>query len=367
MRIILQIFPVVLFALSSAFAAEEEDRCPLCPPRLCTKCAEFAASCGPECRVTPDVSPLVCNDVGIFITAEFLYWTVRQDNLAFATTGEMTSGTRTPASEKGRTFYPNRRMSPGFRVGLGLLFSHDGWDVYGAYTWHRTRKTKRSVVPTGKKTLFEGAYLIAAEGRELTEMSGKWDHDFNVLDLEFGRNFYISCYLKLRPFVGLKGTWQDQDMEVRSLEINPAISPIPNTAGTGEYDLQYWGIGPRIGLDTSWQFFRCFSLIGEVAATALWGRFESKSFVYEENTTMNLFNVFENLEAKFHSINPVLEFLLGLRLESWFCCDKYHVALDAGWEVQWWGGQNQFLASQGQTKWGDLNIQGLTIKLRLDF
>ena len=91
----------------------------------------------------------------------------------------------------------------------------------------------------------------------------------NVVDLELGRNFYVSRRLMLKPFYGLKGAWNKQHMNVNFTEATAAF----NNSMTNK--IKNWGIGCSVGMDTSWHFSRSFSLIGDVAFTGLWKSLKS--------------------------------------------------------------------------------------------
>ncbi|NGX38104.1 MAG: hypothetical protein K1000chlam2_01275 [Chlamydiae bacterium] len=366
------IIPSILLTMTSGFAAEQNESCapdPCCPPPCppkdpCAKCAQLWPTCGPDWIITPNAGPCVSNGADIFITTEFIYWTVRQDSLGFAFSNQQVTGAITNGTEKGSVFHPDWRLEPGFKVGIGMMFDCDGWDLYANYTWLRTRNTKESKIPKGNLTLTNLGW-ITSFGQLLTSVektSAEYEHDFNVIDLELGRNCFISQCLHLRPHFGFKGTWQEQRIDLT--ETGTAFSQIVNAVGN--YDNEYWGVGLRAGLDSAWHFTRSFSLVSEVAASVLWGQFDSEAKVFDQNASTNLFNVTLNVEDTFHTLKPVLELYIGLRWEDWFCCDEYHYSLEAGWELQWWGGQSQFMGGT-ETRWGDLGMQGLTVKLRFDF
>ncbi|HSX12675.1 MAG TPA: Lpg1974 family pore-forming outer membrane protein, partial [Rhabdochlamydiaceae bacterium] len=73
----------------------------------------------------------------IFVTADFIYWTAREDNLDFAITKDIDID---PA--KGRFVGPETRWRPGFKVGVGHDFCYDGWDIFAEYTWYRVNNTR---------------------------------------------------------------------------------------------------------------------------------------------------------------------------------------------------------------------------------
>jgi hypothetical protein len=326
---------------------------PCCPPPdSCVNCAQLWPSRGPNWIVTPNAGPCVSNGADIFVTGEFIYWTTRQDHLGFAlVTGK----------SKGSIAHPNWRFRPGFKVGLGMLFDHDGWDIYANYTWLRPHDIKKEVSASSSKVLLDLIWGVGPTpaGGFLERVRGKWDLNFNVLDLELGRNFFISRHLQLRPYFGLKGTWQEQEMHIAFLGSSPE-GPFMNGS---ENHLDYWGVGILTGLDTAWHFTKSFSFIGEMALSALWEGFEAKrrDFILPTLPKAPFF------KDCFHTIKPVVELFLGLRWEMWYCCDAYHMSLEAGWEEQWWAGQNQFIQALVETHLGDLSLQGFTFKARFDF
>jgi hypothetical protein len=186
--------------------------------------------------------------------------------------------------------------------------------------------------------------------------------NFNVLDFEFGRNFYVSPRLMLRPFFGLKGTWQKQTLAVNFTSSSTDTASMRNR-------MKNWGIGILAGLDTSWHLTRSLSLFGNIAASALWEQFKVNRLDREVNAVSNTSISFVNLMDRFHIVRPVFEWMLGLRWEAWFYCDTYHFAAEGGWEEQIWFSQNMFirLPGSGSAHDGDLTLQGLTLKFRLDF
>lgn len=345
-----------------------------CPPKdPCAKCAQLWPSCGPDWIITPGAGPCTADGCDVFITAEFIYWAVRQDHMGFA----FSSPTDSTVTTLGEFFHPKWRMEPGFKVGLGWLTCIDGWDLYLNYTWLRPRTNTRTVKPKTGFELFDANYTFGNAFTEfesettITQETARWELDFDVLDLEWGRNFYVSQCLYLRPYFGLKGTWQNQRLKTSATaqEREGSTTTFDTILATGNHKIDYWGIGPRAGLDSAWHFNKCFSVIGEVSATALWGRFNNSSLATRTDTVQDITTVIPqtNLKTEWHSMKPVMEFLLGFRWEDWWCCDEYYISLDLGWEVQWWGGQNQFVFSHTETRWGDLGMQGLTIKARFQF
>lgn len=318
-------------------------------------------------EITPSAGPRVVHGADVFITADFLWWRAREDGLSYAYTNTAKTATN---PGRGRTHRPNFDWDPGFKVGLGLNLSRDGWDVFAQYTWMRANNSRDSLVQT-VATASMLPIVNTADANHLSANNtyyvgrGEWDLHFNVIDLEIGRNFFISQYLTLRPHAGLKGTWQDQKYRVH-YELQNNSSQTVRERIRMEQD--YWGIGTRIGLDMGWQFIRSFGIFSNWSLTALWTDFD----IDRRDTSINLATqttALTKLKTKndFSTVKPLLEFVIGLRWETWWDEDDYHFSLEAGWEEQIWWSFNQFIHLNEESAHGDLTLHGLTLKARFDF
>lgn len=352
----------------------DDPCCP--PPDPCAKCAQIWPTRGPDWIITPNAGPCVNNGWDAHVTVEFLYWSIREDQLGFALKESIQTlpDNQITITSKSDTLHPNWHFEPGYRIGVGILKSHDGWDIYAKYTWISVGGTKKSakIEDTNTERLSAINGLSTNPGIEqITQTSGRWELDFSVIDAELGRRFFISRYLVLRPFIGFKGTWQDQNYRVKFIGMAPQFSQLDNSAeGLSKQSLHYWGVGIRGGLDTTWHFNRCWSLIGNIIITGLWEQFEAENKATRALLTPQVGSspvTTLYTDNTFSTIKPILELLIGLRYESWFCCESYHLAIDGGWELQWWDGQNQFFEVSRESRLGDLVLTGLSLKFRLDF
>lgn len=388
-------------AVQDNLAAVQDDACcpKPCPPKPCcipTCCPEIVEDCcafnkcPPTCQVTPNAGPRVNGGADLFFTAAFTWWTAHEDGLAFAYIEEdFIPGVATTAQVPTTTVaIPDFKWKPGFKVGAGLDFCHDGWDVYLDYTWFHSMNNRKSISvdPAGTPDVSDGYWLVNAPYLQdvLLPIAAHFRLDFyetvtgnlalkwNIFDLELGRNFYISRRIKLRPHFGLKGMWARQTFNL--VLDNKSNNGATNSISTMNNKIKNWGIGVRAGLDTAWQFCESFSLIGEIAATGLWEQFK----VHRIDATDILITTVigtagtspssVNYQYNFYSLRPVIEWFLGLRWEMWTCGDDFHFEFDAGWETQLWFSQNQFLRIEClEADHGDLAFQGLTVRARFDF
>lgn len=318
-------------------------------------------------EITPNAGPRVAHGADVFITADFIWWKGVQNGLDYAISGVLGNGAAlaavTTVSGKGNVKDPGFGWEPGFKVGLGLNLSHDGWDLYAQYTWYQSNQSDST---TGITTITNSVpavspVLIAIDE---TKRSANWDLHFNVIDVELGRNFYVSQFLTLRPHFGLKGTWQNQDYVVK---IAPTGGFTNNARGPyrSRQDHDVWGIGVRAGLNTAWYFVKNWSIFGNIAWTAMWTDYDvdrRDTLVVDDTTT----NVIVNTNLTQYDVRYVGEFELGLRWEIWFYDDNYHFAIQAGWEEQIWINYGSFIRLYNDVN-GDLNFHGLNLKLRFDF
>ena len=187
-------------------------------------------------EITPSAEPSVCGCVTPFVTADFISWRAQEDGLDFSFNGTSIAGVEAgflpETASRGTVKSPHFSYEPGFKVGAGLKFEHDGWDLFAQYTWWRkntgkhnsksslTEKSNGSsyviaTSPLHSAAFAEGELGVGGQGSGLAtpavqKASATWALHFNVLDAELGRNFWISKYLTLRPFIGMKFSWLTQ-------------------------------------------------------------------------------------------------------------------------------------------------------------
>ena len=121
----------------------------------------------------------------------------------------------------------------------------------------------------------------------------------------------------------------------------------------------------RGGLNTSWYLTKSLSIYGSFALANMWSDYnKNSSSLTKQDDEGKLLSTEGNSSAKdTYSNKHLTELELGLRWETWFYDDNYHLAVQAGWEQQVWSGWTHF-AGLGSH---DFNLHGLSLKLRFDF
>lgn len=322
-------------------------------------------------RLTPCAGPRVRNGMDLSLSADFIYWTARLDSLIYGRTRRGDLSNRVEAT-KGRSLSVDWSWDPGFKASLGWSFCHGCWDMILQYTWLYTNVDSQirsdSFLPA-----FDFIPLSVSQNQVVfPRAQAQFDLHYQVGDLELGRNYYVSRTLKLRPFIGIKGTWQKQDYKV-SYDLIP-VSELNALFGFhAKFDHALWGLGMRGGLNTSWQFSKYVGLYGNMALTGIWLHYDiSRKDLFQiavgsESDLITTEGTIFNVEDRLRLIKPVIECALGLRGESYFGCRRYHLLMQVGWECQIWPNQTVHMRTDSYYDRYDLNLHGLTAKIRFDF
>lgn len=330
------------------FAQEKEETIPLRPP---------------EKEITIPAQPYVRNGVAEpYLEGDFIYWEVKEDGLEFAASGYGTY--EEPVTSRGKVYFPKFKKSPGFRVGVGVNLAHDGWDLFLRYTWIDSRA----------KNAQKGSFIpLWVNGpnpflSEVTEIKVDWNVHLDVLDLEWGRSFYISRFLTLRPFFGLKGYWSDQTYDNHSSGTTIENNQRMNAAQRTHYIQDAWGIGVRFGLGGVWYLKKNWSVFGGGVLANEWSRFDLRRKDTGAILAQGAEETLVHTRSKEYHMVPIIELMAGVRWEMWFSDDDYHALIQAGWEEQIWFHLNQMKGVYDYSGGpGSLQLQGLTFKFRFDF
>lgn len=303
--------------------------------------------------VTPPAGPQTERSWNAFITADFIYWTVREDGMFHAVSGV---GTNAP---KGSVHDLDWGWDPGFKVGLGFNLAHDGWDLYAQYTWIHSSASDTQTRNPATTTMISYWSIGGAPIAGLERSHAHLDVHFNDVHLELGRNSYLSQYLKMRIHAGLQAAWINQDYDVTQTVNDGTIWRL-------DQDQDFWGIGLRAGLDTSWQFTQNWSFFADFALAILYGEFDLTR--RDRQDANGVVNTLIHTGVSPYTFEPVLSIGAGFRWETWFASGAYHLLFQAGWEEQIWILQNEFIKVPTETDHiGDMVLQGLTVKARFDF
>lgn len=311
------------------------------------------------------------SDNGWYLFGDVLYWHADvgsadwgwKDNIQTAGTGF-----------QGSMHHLDFKWSWGFKAGIGVNMDHDMWDSNLYYTWFRTENSNE-IGTTASQT----ANTFLPPENHITKAALEWKIHFSMIDWELGRAYYVSKNLALRPHVGVKGGWINQERQQSSTAVSGATTEVTSS----KFENEFWGVGPSVGVNTMWVLGSAgsvmdhrFSLIGDFAGALMYGHFHNTYHTSFADTiagvttpgALRLNNLDRNLAV------PMLQAMLGLSWDTGFNRARNHFTMKVGYEFQYWFKQNQYIrsdtfaaTSQFSRYSDDLALQGLTAELRFDF
>jgi hypothetical protein len=321
---------------------------------------------GQEVMINPSSRFEINNGCNMLVTADFLWWSANTDGLYYA---QSNVGTTTTLPSNGNVDFSGHlqrvkeEWGPGFRVGFGGNMPYDEWDIYLNWTWFQADPKDSAKQTSSGPLLVLWGHPDAPEGRLATRAHGKWDLKTNVLDLEMGRSFWAGMRFSLRPFLGIRGAWIDQEFKIK---YDYATSPTVEGEIKAKSDFE--GVGVRAGVDLRFALFNGWSLYGLAAGSLMYGHLDCN---FHEKSGSSLV---ARTSDGFHRGVSTLQMGIGTRWDHYFNHKRYHVGVAIGWEQNIWYGITQFNHYYNQLQTGtlvqnngDLTLQGGTLSARFDF
>ncbi len=316
---------------------------------------------GSRYQANPSTNPPSDDRWGGFVWGEYILWTPRAQLVA-GISGMSAAGSANLT--QGQALYPDMKLLSGFRVGLGMSLDHDQWDILVDYTWLRQNSTSQDIVYTsGSGTTAYASYVLnpasSANLVQVSQIGTYWTYQFNNIDLDCGRDFFVGHYFAMRPHAGFKFAWTN----------NTFFNQYSQTSGSDTWnvtqDQDFWGVGPRVGLDPTFFFNDNWQIFVTSAMSLPWSKFSLTNSSVNVTDTLTMYNYTND----FYTIAPVLEAAIGLRWVVKFGdSDEYSFGLQTGWEVQEWFNQNNWVGpTNAVVSGGAISQQGLTVRARFDF
>jgi len=328
---------------------------------------------GANSMICPPGRPQVRDGADLFINADWLIWQARENGTSYAvkTKAEQPA---TSALYNSNTQNLHFNWDFGFRFGIGFNLPHDGWDLVTNWTWFQD-KAKGNVSAKDGNVYSTNAFPLAAPTVTGFESSNAVLRlKLNMIDLDLGREFFVSKWMTLRPFIGLRTAWIYQKFQTHyNLFPRDYSTHVANVYSKANNN--YWGLGLHSGLNTQWGLGSGFSFFGNAALSIINGFFQVKDY-QTKNLTAGGHSDFISNYNSFRAGRVIAELATGLRWETMFANDGCHFQIQGGWEQLMFFGQNQFAHflsgdSSGAGNYfanqGDLSIQGWTLSVRFDF
>ncbi|MCB1110061.1 MAG: hypothetical protein KDK64_03705 [Chlamydiia bacterium] len=314
-----------------------------------------------------------------FLTADILYWHAKAGGTEYAITLNSSD-----FPQKGNVKDCDFSWDFGFRFGIGHFLGNQDWDLYLNYTHYDTSDTEST------HELVDSPNPGGGNFRGISHAKFNAVIDHNALDLTLGKHYFISQKLSFHPFIGVKSAWLDQKYkyqgndDINALQTAFAIAGRVHNKVVSKCD--WWGIGPKFGMDSEWFLGDGFRLFANLSGALFYSycdvSFNQKVFFTPVGSPQT--SARARLHGDKHQFTPQVAFCGGL---SWgtdlhLKNANQYIELGLGYEVQYFWRANQTLdisdTSPALTGVGpirldygrtseDIMFYGITFNIRFDF
>jgi len=320
----------------------------------------------------------------LYLTGSFIFWQLSQDNMEIAFADGLTNTAYIDANQiKGNLVPMSFDYKPGFKVALGINTDQDDWDALAEYT---RIHASNSASTNGQTAIGTGTQLpllptwghpYVMESNAYDTASEKWNTNFDFIDIDLGRVYYVGTQLTFHPFFGARGAFITQNVHVHYVNsiFSPGSASFPETLGVMDIykRLQSWAIGPRVGVNTNWMMGLGMRFFGNATADVLYTKHKIQDKTTFVATTTGLNEFFVSRDRPLN-LRTHLDLEMGLGWGSYFDNNNWHIDLSAAYGFQVFFDQNMFsdylnngMPGHFIAPQGNLYAQGLTATVRFDF
>ena len=321
-----------------------------------------------------------------YITASFLYYYANQGGMDLADSAATVigGGPTTAATSNSRTLSQDFAFKPGFKVGVG--FGYNESFLSADYTWIRSTTHTNENAPFPQDSFAAGTtgswvmnnwfsqVLPSGQTMSATNVNSKWQLGLDIGDLLINHAFYQGQQLIVKPFLGLRGAWIRQGIDVTITPPTAIFTSLTSPTLTSKNSSNSWAIGPRVGVDASYLLGMGLRFEGKAAASLLVTQFTHVR--HEENVGAPVIASPSTLASqikKYNCLRPEADLGIGLGWGKYLSKGRYHFDLTANYDFLVFFEQNMIRKLLDQTISGvspavsNLYFQGLNITARFDF
>lgn len=323
----------------------------------------------------------------LFLSFDVLYWHAKVGGTDYAFSFQpsiIQTGSILLARAQGHTKHNDLDWDWGLKAGFGINLPHDGWDLGVEYTYFASNSTDASTKapPSALQPLRLYSTMLAIKAKSF------FDLDYQNVDVNLGKSYFLSQKLFVRPFVSVKSCWLDLDQNITYTASSLNDFLFPGTERTAGHDFKsknssnFWGIGPRIGVNSKWFLGHGFSFFSDIAGSLLYGYFQTHYYekIPPNNVQFADGGVIKN-RYKFHLFVPFVQMYGGLAWQGYVNHDKQYITLKFGYEVQYYWRANQMVYTEDFSNPAgafttraafdnlseDVMLYGITGEFKLDF
>ena len=298
-----------------------------------------------------------------FLYAEFFFGSPSVDGLAYVI--------RPSADDAltGKFTEPSEQWDPGFCVGFGSHFAHDSWEFSGDWSFLASK-----AVQTVHGDSLTPLYIDASSYDQIEavqQAKEAWDFSLNALTGRLGRLYFLSQELDIHPEIGILASWIDQSVQI-SYRNNTATSGL--IAYQTNISNNSFRAGPFLGTHLNWHIRRKFRIFGGGSAALCYRTLQFEQTQISVGNTDGDFRIYLTDDSK--RLQPYLNCQIGVAWGSFIKKDRNFCEIALQYENQyfWREFESRLLYEQVDSSYdrslntfGDLSLQSVALRLRLDF
>lgn len=337
----------------------------------CTLFAQAEPPCpAPNNLVCP---PADCCDFEVQIKASYLYWAVKQDYLAFGIENVLiVNNPGIPTNATVKTHKP--KWDSGFKLEGNLshncspLSLHAEWIYFKTTSNASASSTFNNQPATGVTTvttlLSNGNPFLFA-----TNINSSWNIKINQLALDLDYEIFSNGCFTFTPYVGIFGAIINQHQNITNFNTADFSAPFLVDIQVSRNN-KFSGIGPRLGINTNWNFISNFSLTCDANLAYLIGRNNVNNYFSSPDPAriLGLSSITQHMWCG----RPMANCFLTLDY-NYCICNRYLLSLSVGGQFQYWWklwhSDSDLLDNlfSGEGRWGNLSVYGLVASVGITF
>lgn len=278
------------------------------------------------------------------LTESYLLWKPFQSDIDYGTRYDVPVNDFTPVTIQRethiRTKKPAFNWSSGFRLSLAKdLPGHDNWDIdlVGTYVYG-TGSGKCH--PNLLENQFFSSYFTPVN---MITMSNKmnWNVNYLTLDLFMGRAFSMTDWIVFHPYIGLRGASIKQHSLGKGSFLMTGGVSVVSLKERIHINNDFWGIGPRVGTDFTFNMSRHWNLLSNLSAAFFYGQTHVQEKMTQlfssNNPNIGLSGTLAyKVRDKERVIRANVEAALGVGWEKWVHGNTVRIAPSLVFEGSMW-------------------------------
>lgn len=311
---------------------------------------------------------------GCQVSLDFLYWKAKEK--WFTLTNESSPLFTTTDFTRERVKRPHFDWDAGFRLGVGYSSPCLCVDPSLEWTFYQTSLKQHKNTDDNDLTNVNhqrGMFPIWALSKDIiagdyvAEAKLRGNLTLNLIDGKLARTYFCYGCLEIVPYGGLRAAFIDQKARIKysgGIFLADILEGGINRRGIDHVHMRnnFWGVGPRLGVEPRWHFCQNLYLFADASISALGG-----SFDIEQKETYIRKKRFSH-HKDFGALRWVGDLAAGISFETCLC-DRYLAQLQLKWEYHQFWRQVEWKRDRFHLTHANRNLsfQGLTVSGNFTF